>query len=274
MEENRKEHLALVVGFVLILIVLIITLFRWDSQSNKSSSAKQGSLSSTKSNENPTFATISPSSLQEKILINNKAGMTLLDIRSFEAFSNEHIVDSIGISLDEFPVGQKIDARNQIIVIGQNSSDEDIAKAVEKIKEEKFKNILVLAGGMDTWKQMLGLTVHYGDPKSFIDQSKVSYLDPQELHDAIESKAPLYIIDVRSKDDFSTGHIAGAINIPFDELEKRRGEVTERKAVIVGINELQEFQASVQLYDMLLISPYVMRTAMPGWQSKGFELVK
>ena len=276
MENNRKEHIALSIGFVLILIVLIITLFRFDDFSSKNNSnLAQDSTPGVKVDNTPDYKTISSTDLQKQILTNNnKQGFTLLDIRSFDAYSQEHIVDSVNISPDEFPIGQQIDTHSQVIVIGQNSADGDIQKALDDLKKENFNNVVVLAGGMDTWKKFLGPTVTYGDPKSFVDQSKVSYLDPQDLNDAITSKAPLFIVDVRSNDDFNKGHITGAINIPFDTLEKDRSKITERRVVVVGANELQEFQASVQMYDMLLVSPFVMRTAMPGWQSKGFELVK
>lgn len=276
MEKNNKEHLALYTGFVLILLVLVFTMFRSDMfSSEKNTDSKQDYGLNSKSADKPDYPTISSNDLQKKLLINNKKqGITLLDIRPFEAFAEEHILDAVGISLDEFPVSQNIDKHDLIVVIGQNSGDGDIAKAVENLKKEDFENIIVLAGGMELWKQMLGATVSYGNPKSFVDQSKVSYLDPEQLNDAIKSEVPLYIVDVRSNEDYKNGHIKGAINIPFDELEKRRSEITERKVVVIGINELQEFQASVQMYDMLLVSPFVMRTAIPGWQSKGFELTK
>lgn len=273
LDQHKKEQLAIGVGFALILLVFVFTLLRNDIFSSKETSSSQSTDSETKTKTAAKYNTVNATDLQKRLLTDKKK-MTLLDVRPFESFAEEHIIDSVGIPLDEFPVADKIDAHTQIVIIGQSSSDENISKAFDKLKEEKFKDIIVLAGGIDSWKQLLGITVSYGNPKSFVDQSKVSYLDPEQLNDAIKSNAALYIIDVRSNEDFKKGHIAGAINIPFDDLEKRRNEVTERKAVIVGLNELQEFQASVQLFDMLLISPYVMRQAMPGWQSKGFPLTQ
>jgi rhodanese-related sulfurtransferase len=204
----------------------------------------------------------------------NKKAVTLLDVRPFDLYIQEHIVDAVNVPLDEFPVAAKIDIHSLVVVIGENNADKNIALAVDKLKQEKYENITVLAGGMTLWKQFIGATVTYGDPKSFVDQSKVSYLDPPSLNDALEKKVPVFIIDVRSADEYNKGHITGAKNIPFDELEKRRSEITEKKVVVVGANELQEFQAAVQIYDMLLASPFVMRTAIPGWQDKGFALVK
>lgn len=273
-QPHEKDQMIIAIGFVLILLVLVFTLLRNDIFSNdKTKSSNLIGSEDQKKSSSQKYTTISTSDLQKKILT-EKNKISLLDVRVYESYAEEHIMDSINIPLDEFPAGQKLDAHRQIIVIGQNSADENISKAVDELKDEDFENISVLAGGIDTWKQLLGSTVNYGNPKSFVDQSKVSYLDPQELNDALKANAPVYIIDVRSGEDFNKGHINGAINIPFDDLEKRRTDVKERKAVIVGSNELQEFQASVQLFDMLLISPFIMRTAMPGWESKGFPLTQ
>lgn len=272
MENEKKEKIALAVGFILILVVIIITLFQSKMFSSDSSSASPDGKESVSSSESP-YQAIAAKELQKKILISmGKEKITLLDIRPFESYAQEHIIDSVNIPPDEFPVGSKMDVRGQTVVIGGDIDNKDAVAAAEKLKEENIKDVLVLTGGMEAWKQSAGSTVTYGDPNSFADQSKVSYVDPEKLNEAIETKVPVYIVDVRQKEDYDKGHITGAINIPFEELEKRRGEISEKKVVVVGMNELQEFQAAVQMYDMLLVSPYVMRGAMPKWQEKGFRV--
>jgi rhodanese-related sulfurtransferase len=276
MKNEKNENIALIGGFVLIVIVVVFTIFRNSSffNSNKSGVQQAGTLDEEKSTQLP-YTTINATDLSKKMLISeNKDGVALLDIRSFDLYITDHIVDAINIAIDEFPVDSRINANSLVVVIGENSSDKDITTAIEKLKKENFKNVLVLAGGMEAWRQLVGATVTYGNPKSFEDQSKVSYLNPEELADAIKQTVPVFIIDVRTKDEYASGHIEGSKNIPFEELEKRRGEISEKRVVVVGASELQEFQAAVQMHDMVLVSPFVMRTAMPGWQSKNFALVK
>lgn len=275
MKNQKKENFILATGFASILFVIVFTLLRNDwSDKSKEDNAGQN-LDEQKTSSTVKYSNISANELNKKIMLPGKnEKMTLLDIRPFDAYIQDHIVDAVNISVSEFPIESKIDQHNLVVVIGQNNADKDIATAMDKLKQEGFKNTLALAGGMDTWKQMIGSTVTYGNPKSFVDQSKVSYLEPEKLNEAMTQKVPVYIVDVRSNDAFAKGHITGAINIPMDELEKRRSEIKEKKVVVVGDNELQEFQASVQMYDMLLISPFVMKTAMPGWQEKKFPLAK
>lgn len=273
-EKSKKENMALVIGFALIVLVIVFTLLRGKLFSGSSDSESSNEVQLSEQTSLPTYATINAYDLNKKILTGSrKEVFTMLDIRPFDEYITEHIVDVINITPEEFPVSSKIDAHNQVIIIGSSSDDKNINKAIEKLKEEKIENIKVLAGGMESWSQLVGASVTYGNPKSFVDQSKVSYLDPESLNDAIIKKVPVFIIDVRTPEEYAHGHVAGAINIPFENLEKRRSDVTERRVVIVGANELQEFQAAVQTYDMLLVSPFVMRGAMPAWESKKFPLV-
>lgn len=275
MEKEQKENLAIIIGFAAIVLIIVSTLFRGKFfSSSKEQSVNQGKQISQSTNTFK-YETISAKNLNNTILgIGRKEEFTLLDIRPFESYIAEHIVDATNITPEEFPLKDKLEIRNLIVVIGENSEDENIDKVVEQLKKEEFSKIVVLAGGMLFWKEQIGATVTYGDPKSFSDQAKVAYTDPEILNDAITQKVPTFIVDVRTIEEYKSGHIAGAVNIPMGELEKRRKEITAKKVVVVGANELQEFQASVQMYDMLLISPFVMRGAMPKWQEKGFALVK
>jgi rhodanese-related sulfurtransferase len=47
----------------------------------------------------------------------------------------------------------------------------------------------------------------------------------QQLHQALDKKETVLVVDVRSPQEFATGHIPGAVNIPLDELAKRIGEM-------------------------------------------------
>lgn len=271
-QKKFNENQIITAGFILIILVIIFTLFRGKLFS-KSQDPQNSSTPISKEADLPKYATISATELNKKITL-KKETLVLLDVRPFDLYIAEHILDVINISLDEFPVGSRIDSHSAVIVIGDNNEDENIGRAVEELKKEKFENIRVLAGGMESWKQLVGATVTYGDPKSFVDQSKVSYLDATELNNALHQDVPVYIIDVRTAEEFAKGHIPSATNIPMNDLEKRRSEIKEKRVIVVGINELQEFQASVQIYDMLLASPFVMRGAMPKWEELNFDLVK
>ncbi|MBW2241506.1 MAG: rhodanese-like domain-containing protein [Deltaproteobacteria bacterium] len=46
-----------------------------------------------------------------------------------------------------------------------------------------------------------------------------------ELHDRREAGTAPVTIDVRTAEEYASGHIPGAVNIPFDEVAERIGEI-------------------------------------------------
>jgi rhodanese-related sulfurtransferase len=49
----------------------------------------------------------------------------------------------------------------------------------------------------------------------------------EDLRASLESDAPPLVLDVRSPDIYAKQHVAGALNIPVEELSTRRGELPE-----------------------------------------------
>lgn len=74
-------------------------------------------------------------------------------------------------------------------------------------------------------------------PLMKLDTIKVNSFKPLEVVQVIEGDPKLLIIDVRSPEEYSSGHIKGAINIPVEQVEKRIPELTkekERNIILVG----------------------------------------
>lgn len=62
----------------------------------------------------------------------------------------------------------------------------------------------------------------FGDPGSPPEAPSIA---PSELDARRASGTGPVIIDVRTADEYAMGHITGAVNIPFDEVADRIGEV-------------------------------------------------
>ncbi len=272
--KNKKDTNALLIGLGLIILVMFITFFRTSilSSENQSNNAQQKNPQTEIAGQK--YQTISSLQLQKKLALGTE--LNLLDVRSFKDYITEHLVDSVNVAIDELPVGAKINPKNPVILITTDATDQDsIATVLKSLESEHITNVQILAGGIEEWKKMAGATVNFGNPNSFTDQSKVSYVENAQLNEALKSGVSTFILDVRTQPEYANGHIKGAVNIPLDDLEKRRNEVrTFPRIVLSGASELQEFEAAVQLYDMLLVQPFVLKEGIPGWQKKGFELVK
>ena len=62
-----------------------------------------------------------------------------------------------------------------------------------------------------------------------------SYKIPEpELKELVDAKdLSIYILDIRSAEDFAIGHIEGAHNIPFKEIGRNLGKLPHDKEIIV-----------------------------------------
>ncbi|MER3466910.1 MAG: hypothetical protein C4340_07490 [Armatimonadota bacterium] len=60
-----------------------------------------------------------------------------------------------------------------------------------------------------------------------------SVVTAQEAMRALQSGEFAQVIDVRSPDEYATGHIPGALNIPLDEVESRLDDLARSGPVLV-----------------------------------------
>ena len=82
------------------------------------------------------------------------------------------------------------------------------------------------------------------------------------------------VLDVRPAEEFASGHVPGAINIPLDTLEKRLREIPRRKEVIAycrGPYCLMSFEA-VQLLRKKGLKARRLVDGMPEWRIAGLPV--
>lgn len=62
----------------------------------------------------------------------------------------------------------------------------------------------------------------------------VPTVSPQQLLERQQAKdAELFVLDVRTAEEFVSGHVPGAVNIPHDQLASRLAEVPKDKDVVL-----------------------------------------
>ena len=58
----------------------------------------------------------------------------------------------------------------------------------------------------------------------------VPKMAPEDLLEALKAKEDeVLVLDVRSEEEYMSGHVPGAVHIPYDELEDRLDEVKSRE---------------------------------------------
>ena len=68
-----------------------------------------------------------------------------------------------------------------------------------------------------------------------LTSTKISYGDVtvEEAKSLIESDSSLIILDVRTREEYDSGHIEGTILIPVSELEDRLDEISKEEELLI-----------------------------------------
>jgi rhodanese-related sulfurtransferase len=94
------------------------------------------------------------------------------------------------------------------------------------------------------------------------------FMERRELRERLDQGEELVVIDVRSAEEFATGHIDSAINIPANELAARIGEFSSNVSVVTVCNfgGARSCGAAEQLRVLGYSSALPLRGGMRGWK--------
>lgn len=268
-----KNAKALIVGLCLILIIALFTFLKPSFQGKNS--ASKSIAPADQAAENIKKATPMKSSDLAKKMIANKS-LTVIDLRPEDSFKIEHILNSINISSDHLAdaIGA-LDKNKTYVLLDDGLSPQIVGSSINLLSQNGFKNLFYLDGGFLAWKSQYNPTISEGDPNSFTDQSKVNYVNSDNLKNMMAKESNLYIIDLRSNDQFAVGHLKNSVNIYLDDLEKRKNEIPLGKKIILSdADGLGAFKGAVRLFDMGFFNTFALSDGLDGWKKKNFEIVK
>lgn len=114
--------------------------------------------------------------------------------------------------------------------------------AKRKAKNTKLPLILMILGSVIifavvVWQAAEVLTANESQisdastPTSDIPFPEIERISVEDAKDAFDAGTAT-IVDVRDPESFQAGHIAGAINIPYDELTVRLNELDPNKLIL------------------------------------------
>ena len=64
------------------------------------------------------------------------------------------------------------------------------------------------------------------------NQPESLYVDPPEVQRWLEEGRPVTFLDVREADEFAAGHLPGARNIPYDQIESILSELPHESPIV------------------------------------------
>ncbi len=145
----------------------------------------------------PTIPALPPQQFRK---VSREAGVSIIDTRSITAFGGGHVPGAVNIpdrSEMSAWVGQMFDLDQRLLLIVDNDEDvERVQRLIVRTGHTEFAGYL--AGGMKAW-EIAGL------PLEHLEQMTV-----HELRDYQLGRSRLVILDVRSPDEWESGHIPGA----------------------------------------------------------------
>jgi rhodanese-related sulfurtransferase len=92
------------------------------------------------------------------------------------------------------------------------------------------KKLLVLTLGIIAVSAVLIYYTQTQPPSTTISYGDVTVEEAKSL---IESNSSLIILDVRTREEYDSGHIDGAILIPVSELEDRLDELSKEEELLI-----------------------------------------
>ena len=232
-----------------------------------------------------------------QLLEDNPAQVLLVDIRSKEDYDIGHIAGAVNIPFAE--LGSNLDrlpTNKQVILqcySGQSSSEAVSLTRILGLNTYNFQ------GGMNFgWKPLeLGEDILetvenplpdaktstlseeeqiiWDEVAKFFNEGKMYIEKPEDVHELVDSNpGAVYVLDIRSEEDYGKGHIATAENIPFKAVGDNFDKLPKNKPVYVAC---YTGQTAAQVLTMLRLAGYnafSVSRGMTGWNGAELPVVQ
>jgi hydroxyacylglutathione hydrolase len=148
-------------------------------------------------------------------------GAILIDARTNEQFDEAHIPGAISSSAYDTGFATKVArvAGPEVELIVVAASDGYELEAAELLASVGLHVRGYLQGGMTAWRS------------EERPVSRIELVDPGVLAERLETANGLAVLDVRDADEFASGHIPGAMHIPYGQLMDRLSELPRDRPI-------------------------------------------
>ena len=175
---------------------------------------------------------------QLKILVDAEIrDFLLVDSRNPEEYQEAHIPGAINIpekAMGKFLGLLPTDKDTRIIFYCNGVKCGKSKKAAAKYQELGYSNVWVYSEGMPVWEEMGYSFYKGGDYEKKIETTKISPQDLKEIMD--EKPGTVTVVDVRDPEEFTEGHIPGALNLPLKNFAADSGVLDKKKKIVVYCN--------------------------------------
>lgn len=164
---------------------------------------------------------LKPLALQD-VLSHQERGGQILDVREPSDYAGAHLVGSINIGLSgkyATWAGTLLDHDKPIIIVAEPGKEEEAAMRLGRIG---FDNIAgFLSGGIESLNGQDVLI------------RKTERITAPTVQEQLVTNHPPLVVDVRTANEWKSGHIEGSINIPLNQLRDRLAELPRDEPFVV-----------------------------------------
>jgi glyoxylase-like metal-dependent hydrolase (beta-lactamase superfamily II)/rhodanese-related sulfurtransferase len=194
-----------------------------------------------------------------------KKGSAILDTRSIDAFAGSHIAGAINIGIAPALstwAGNFIPYDRAIVLILENEKYFDsVATMLIRVGLDNIAGYL--AGGMTSW-HVAGMR-----------EERLGLWSVDALKENISIDKKLKVIDVRTPNEWNSGHIKGAIHLPIMSMEKGLGKINKKGkyAIVCGSGYRASIASSILMRDGVKDIVNISG-GMTAWNTKKYPVEK
>jgi rhodanese-related sulfurtransferase len=213
----------------------------------------------------------------------NKEEVALIDVREEAPFAAGHPLFAANFPLGklELEVYARIPRRTTPITVYDNGEGLAV-RAVVKLRELGYRDVALLAGGLQGWQEAGGeLFIDVNAPsKAFGELVEAKRHTPslgaEELHQLQKQGTDLVVLDVRRFDEYRTMSIPGGISLPGGDLVlKARAQVysPDTRIVVNCAGRTRSIIGAQSLINAGIVNPVAaLRNGTIGWTLAEQEL--
>jgi rhodanese-related sulfurtransferase len=163
--------------------------------------------------------------------IDKGADMVIVDSRPKKTkYDKGHMPDALSIpdtQFDKFKDQLPEDKAKLLVFYCGGFKCKLSHKSAAKAIAMGYTDVKVFAAGYPAWKKVAGATspVKAGTEEGTIDHEAFKKI-------LAEKPDSIYLYDVRDADEFATGSLAGAVNLPVDQLEGKVASLPTDKPIV------------------------------------------
>lgn len=271
MRDKQNQNKIFIAGFFLILAVIVWALAR---PAILKLTARDGNSEEMINAEILKAPVISAKNLLEEM--KNEKKFLIFDLRGRDEFEKNHLAGSLNVASGELDA-EKLkslgaEKTSPIVILNQGDDAFEMAGKINELVSAGYANAKYLQGGISDWQAEAYPVVSGG--KSPLDDKKIKKIGMDELSEVLSGGPDVVqFVDLRSAEKFKAGHVPGALNLPFSELEKNRNSISAaRKVVVYSENEDESFAAAAALFDLNFFNIFVLSGGLEVWTAGGGKI--